>query len=182
MERIDRHDPLQHAAILRMLLAVAVSISLHGVAAWFVPGSVFHTGVSIVRTHIVAPVADSLAALSIAGPEATSMPVMALNPNRLRDGFTAIEALDPTYYQVDEIDVFPAPLGPIQPLDKLASGYVRVLARIDASGRVTGTRIFDSSATDTEDTLAMLAISRTLFAAARRNGQEVRSEVVIELR
>ena len=182
MERIDRHDPLQHAAILRLLLAGVLSISLHGVAAWFVPGPVFQTNVSTVRAYVVAPFADSLAALSSAGPLAESMPLPDLESRRLRNGFASVETLDPTYYQVNELDVFPAPLNPIRPIVKLATGYVRVLARIDASGRVTGTRIFDSSATETEDTLATLAVSRTLFAAARRNGRKVRSEVVIELR
>ena len=182
MERIDRHDPLQQAAILRLLLAGALSISLHGVAAWFVPGPVFRTSVSTVRAHVVAPFADSLAALSSAGSQAEPMTLPALDSRRLRSGFASVETLDPTYYQVDELDVFPAPLNPIRSVGKLATGYVRVLARIDASGRVTGTRIFDSSATETENTLATLAVSRTLFAAARRNGRKVRSEVVIELR
>ena len=181
MERIDRHDPLEQAAILRLLLAGALSISLHGVAAWFVPGPVFQASVSTVRMHIVAPFADSLAARTRAGPQAEPMP-RALDSRRLRHGFASVETLDPTYYQVDELDVFPAPLNPIRPAGKRATGYVRVLARIDASGRVTGTRIFDSSATEADDTLAMLAISRTLFAAARRDGTKVRSEVVIELR
>ncbi len=110
------------------------------------------------------------------------MTLPALDSRRLRFGFASVETLDPTYYQVNELDVFPAPLNPIRPVGELATGYVRVLARIDASGRVTGTRIFDSSATETEDALAMLAVSRTLFAAARRNGRKVRSEVVIDLR
>ena len=182
MERIDRHDPLEHAAMLRLLLAAALSISLHGVAAWFVPGPVFHTNVSAMRAHVVAPFADSLAALPSAGPQAESMPLLDLNSRRLHNGFASFETLDPTYYQVSELDVFPAPLSPIRPAGKLATGYVRVLTRIDASGRVTGTRIFDSSATETEDTVATLAVSRTIFAAARRNGKKVRSEVVIELR
>ena len=181
MERIDRRDPLEQAAILRLLLAGALSISLHGVAAWFVPGPVFQTSVSTVRMHIVAPFADSLAARTRAGPQVERMPLQALNSRRLRNGFASVETLDPTYYQVDELDVFPAPLNPIRPAGKRASGYVRVLARIDASGRVTGTRVFDSSATEAEDALAMLAISRTLFGAARRGGKKVRSEVVIEL-
>ena len=182
MERIDRHDPLGQTAILRLLLAGALSISLHGIAAWFVPGPVFQTGMSTVRAHVVAPFANSLAALSSAGTPAESMPLPVLDSRRSRNGFASVETLDPTYYQVSKLDIFPAPLDQIRPVGKLATGYVRVLARIDASGRVTGTRIFDSSATETEETLATLAVSRTLFAAARRNGRKVRSEVVIELR
>jgi len=138
--------------------------------------------VSPVRLHIVAPFAESLAARSKAGPQAEPMPLQAPDSRRQRSGFASVETVDPTYYRVDEIDVFPAPLNPIRPAGKLASGYVRVLTRIDASGRVTGTRIFDSSATEIEDTLATFAVSRTLFAAARRNGRKVRSEIVIELR
>ena len=178
MQRIDRQDPLRQAAILRLLLAGALSISLHGVAAWFVPGPVFQTSVSTVRAHVVAPFANSLAAQPSAGPQAEPMPLPAVDSRRPRNGLASVETLDPTYYQVDELDVFPAPLNPIRPLGKLANGYVRVLARIDASG----TRIFDSSATEAGDALATLAVSRTLFSAARRNGRTVRSEVVIELR
>ena len=182
MERIDRHDPLQQAAILRLLLAAAVSISLHGVAAWFVPGPVFHAQTSIVRAHIAAPFADSLASMSGARPHAGSTPEPVLERGRRPDGLASVDSVDPTYYRVDELDVFPAPRSPILPLDEPASGYIRVLARIDASGRVTATRIYDSRATAAEEILAMRAISRTLFVAARRNGQRVRSEVVIELR
>ena len=182
MERIDQADPLGQAAILRLLLAGALSISLHGIAAWFVPGPVFQTRVSTVQAHVVTPFADSWAAQLGAGTQAESMPLPALDSRRLRNGFASVETLDPTYYQVSELDIFPAPLDPIRPVGKLATGYVRVLARIDASGRVTGTRIFDSSATETEETAATLAVSRTVFAAARRNGRKVRSEVVIELR
>jgi TonB family protein len=182
MERIDRHDPLRQTATLRLLLAGALSISLHGIAAWFVPGPVFQTGLSTVRAHVVAPFANSLAAQSSARRPADSMPLPVLDSRRSRSGFASVETLDPTYYQVSELDIFPSPLNPIRAVGKRATGYIRVLARIDASGRVTGTRIFDSSATETEESLATLAVSRTLFAAARRNGREVRSEVVIELR
>ncbi len=182
MERINRHNLAEHAAVLRMLLAVAVSISLHGAAAWFVPGPVFSGSVSTVRAHIVVPFAESLATPSRTVSQAGSMPVLAVNARRLRIGFASIETVDPTYYEVGELDVFPAPLRPIRPVRKPVTGYVRILVRIDASGRVTGTRIFDSSATDAEDALATLAINRTLFAAARRNGRKVRSEVVIEFR
>jgi TonB family protein len=182
MERIARRDPLERAAAQRLLLAGALSVSLHGAAAWFVSGAVSQTDASNLRVHIAAPFAGSLAALSTAGRQAETMPLPTLNPGRFSNGFSADETLDPTYYPVGELDVLPAPLGAIPPLDGLAEGYVRVLARIDASGRVTGTRIFDSSATESENAVAMLAISRTPFAAARRNGKMVRSEVVIELR
>ncbi len=181
MERIDRHNPLQQAAILRLLLAAAVSISLHGVAAWFVPGPVFQAQTSIVRAHIAAPFADSLAAMPGARRHAGSKPVPDLDRGRRSDGLASIDPVDATYYQADELDMFPAPRSPILPLDEPASGYIRVLVRIDASGRVTATRIYDSRATAAEESLVMRAISRTLFVAARRNGQRVRSEVVIEV-
>ena len=110
------------------------------------------------------------------------MPVPTLISRGLRSGFASVETVDPTYYEVDELDVFPGPLRSIPFAGKTAARYVRVAARIDASGRVTGTRIFDSGATESENAAAMAAISRTSFSAARRNGRKVRSEVVIELR
>lgn len=182
MERLNRRDPSQHAAILRLLLAVAVSVSLHAAAAWFVPGPVFPSSVSTVRAHIVVPFAETMATPSRTVSQVELMPVLALNSSRLRNGFGSVETVDPTYYSVDELDVFPAPLLPIRPVGKPTTGYVRVLVRIDASGRVTATRIFDSGATKRQDVAAMLAISRASFTAARRNGRKVRSEVVIELR
>ncbi len=164
--------------MLRLLLAVAASISLHGAAAWFVPGPVFQRSVPTLRASIVAPFAATLATPLRTPSQVESKPLPASNARDLRFEFTTVETIDPTYYAVEELDVFPAPL---RPIGKHGSGYVRVLARIDASGRVTATRIFDSSATDSEDIAAIRAISRTLFSAARKNGRKVRSEVVIEL-
>jgi TonB family protein len=181
MERITRHDPSEHAAILRLLLATAVSISLHGAAAWFLPGPVSSGGESTLRAHITVPFADSLEMPLRTAPHSESMPVPLLKSRRFLNGFASVETIDPTYYGVDEVDVFPAPLRPIGSAGIPVTGYVRVLVRIDASGRVTATGIFDSSVTFSEDNAAMLAISRTLFTAARKNGRNVRSEVVIEL-
>lgn len=181
MERINRYDPSEHAAILRLLLAVTLSISLHGAAAWLLPGPVFPSYASTLRASITAPFAESPATRSTTVPRTDSAWVPALNSRRLQNGFASIEAVDPTYYTADEVDVFPAPRHPIRADGTPAGGYVRVLVRIDASGRVTGTRVFDSSGTDGENDAAMLAISRTLFISARRGGSNVRSEVVIEL-
>jgi len=181
MERFTRPDSSQDPAILRLVLAVAASISLHGAAAWFAPGPAFTSSVSTLRANIVAPFAETLATASRTASRVESKPLPASDPRDLRRGFTAVETIDPTYYAAEELDVFPAPLRPIDPLGKNATGYVRVLTRIDASGRVTTTRIFDSSRTDGEDNIAMAAITRTIFSAARKNRRKVRSEVVIEL-
>jgi len=183
MERITRHDPSEHAAILRMLSAVALSVALHGAAAWLVPGPVFQSSVPTLRVRIVVPFAESWSTTSRTAPQAGSMmPALALNSRGLRIGIASVETLDPTYYSVGELDVFPAPLRPIPTIGMPVTGYVRVLVRIDASGRVTKTGIFDSSATESEDAAAMAAITRTLFMPARKNRRRVRSEVVIELR
>ncbi len=181
MERISRQDPSEHAALSRLLLAVAVSISLHGAAAWFVPGPLFSGNGAALRAHIVAPFAESLATPSRTVSPVESRPHSSVNARRPWNGFASVEAVDPTYYEIDELDIFPAPLRPIAAGGKPASGYVRVLVRIDASGRVTANRIFDSTSTQRDDAAAMAVISRTMFTAARRNGRRVRSEVVIEL-
>jgi TonB family protein len=160
---------------------MAASISLHGAAAWFATGPAFPGRDSTLRTNIVAPFAETPATPLRTAAHVESKPLPASNSRDLRRGFTVVETIDPTYYAAEELDVFPAPLRPIGPLGKHATGYVRLLTRIDASGRVTATRIFDSSGTDGEDNTAMAAIGRTIFSAARKNGRKVRSEVVIEL-
>ena len=182
MERIQRHDPSENAAILRLLLAVAVSIALHCAAAWFLPGVVSSDRDSMLPTHIVAPLTQSSDTPSRPLSLSELVFMTAIDSTRRQSGLASVETVDPTYYPAEELDVFPALRRPFGASVRPANGYVRVLVRIDASGRVTATRIFDSKAGGSDDTAAMSAVSRALFAPARKAGRNVRSEVVIEIR
>jgi TonB family protein len=91
-------------------------------------------------------------------------------------------ALDPRYYPAQDLDVLPVPRKPIElRRDRAGRATVRLLVRIDASGRVTGVSVFESDAPREMDAAARQALLRTGFSAARKDGRAVRSEVVIEL-
>ncbi len=94
-----------------------------------------------------------------------------------------LAAPDPHYYPVEQLDVLPTPRRPITVLRATAApASVRLLTRVDASGRVTGVFAFDSNAADERQRQAREALLDTPFRAARKDGRPVRSEVVIELR
>lgn len=182
MERIHRHTHLESAAMARLLSAMAASLLLHATLLWLAPGPVYSDAVDVLRGRIELP---------RAGPTANSSLFLAENEAKLRlaenrgirnSGFEFPEVIDSTYYPVDELDVFPALRTSILIADTVSpKQLVRVLARIDASGRVNDTRIFDATTGGPESVAAMNAILRTPFVPARRNGRNVRSEIVIEL-
>jgi TonB family protein len=91
-------------------------------------------------------------------------------------------ALDPRYYPAQDLDVLPVPRKQIElRRDRAGQATVRMLARIDASGRVTSVSVFESDASIVRNAAARQALLRTSFSAARKDGRAVRSEVVIEL-
>lgn len=93
-----------------------------------------------------------------------------------------VDAPDPRFYGAAELDVLPTPRTPIRlPRDLVEFGEVRLLAHIDASGRVVGFAGEESGGNRQQNNAAREAVRVTPFNAALRNGRPVRSQVMIEL-
>jgi TonB family protein len=182
MERFDQVDPAEDAALKRLLFAAALSLLLHGVVVWFVGDRVRDNDAPASQAHVVSPrfaVVGASLQISVA---ADSLPETASKSPRRPGAISDFETPDPRYYPVEELDEFPVPRQPIRPTGAFPlSGAVRLLTRIDASGRVTDVSIFDSEASGAENSAAIDALRRSAFFAARKQGRAVRSQVVIEL-
>ena len=183
MERIHQIDRDQNAAIQRLLLAVALSLLLHGIAVWFGPGRVSMDKATEWHAHLVSPRAPAFSAsLQHSASVPDLRPALVPSSGDRPGPVSRLEAPDPRYYPVEELDVLPIPRRPIELAETgPMSGQVRLLTRIDASGRVTGVSVFDSGAPDAQNAAAINALRRAAFSAARKAGRLVRSEVVIEL-
>ena len=93
-----------------------------------------------------------------------------------------VDAPDPRFYSAAELDVLPTPRTPIRlPRDVVKFGEVRLLAHIDASGRVVGFAGAESDVNAQHNEAALEVVRETPFNAALRNGRPVRSQVMIEL-
>lgn len=184
MERVERIDPDLHAATRRLLIATALSVLLHGLAVWFGPGRSGSGDVTAPQNSIIAPPSAALlASLQNVTTASRAGQVQAAGPANQFSAMGRLATMDPRYYRVEELDVLPTLRQPVRLHHVLpALGKVRVLTRIDASGRITEVSVFDSEATtNTQNSAALNALRGALFTAARKQGQVVRSEVVIEL-
>jgi TonB family protein len=182
MQRIDRVDPAEHAALKRLLFAAALSLLLHGVVVWFVGDRVRDDNAPALHAHVWLPRLAAFAASLQNSVAADSRPETASRSLRRPGAISNFEAPDPRYYPVEELDELPMPRKPIQPMGAFPlSGAVRLLTRIDASGRVMEVSIFDSEASGVENSAAIEALRRSAFFAAHKQGRPVRSQVVIEL-
>ncbi|HWQ39293.1 MAG TPA: TonB family protein [Burkholderiales bacterium] len=95
----------------------------------------------------------------------------------------AIEVpIDPVYYAVHELDIYPMPLSAVR-LESTAvpGGNVRVLVLIDETGWVTRAEIFEAQPPGVLDEAALQALRAARFSPARKDGRAVRSRVLIEL-
>lgn len=177
MERIYQTHEDDYSAIQRLLFAISLSLLVHAMIGWLAP--VGGSAPSNSRAGIVAPHVSVLSASLQTGTavfEADSKAV------QQRHAVINGDSPDLRFYPVHELDILPLPRGPIQVGQSTAlSGTVRVLTRIDASGRVTGTYIFDSDASAAQDAAALQALRHTNFSAARKDGRVVRSEVIVEM-
>ena len=182
MQRIKRTDPASHAATQRLAIAVTLSLLLHAIVFSVTPGRGSASHVPDVSGYVVLPRIFTLSASLLTNSSAFDK---GLSSSQRDDRFGATSSLDtpdPRYYAVEELDVLPVPRGPIRLRQGTpALGKVRLLARIDASGRITSVSVLYSDRTERHDTAALQALRDTLFDAALRNGQPVRSEVMIEL-
>lgn len=192
MQRINRADPVLQAAAQRLSIALILSLSVHAAVVWAVPGS---GGGSDLR-HFLARI-DAIQTWSFAATLLSDTSVFDVTTSERSSTETAgaagrFDTLDPHYYGAEELDVLPTPRGPIRirqepaALEAAALGTgslntVRLLARIDASGRIVGLYVRESDSTKLHNAAVLRVLSDTPFNAARKDGRPVRSEVVIEL-
>ena len=183
MERIDRVDPAEDAALKRLLFAIALSLLMHAVVVAAGGNQLRDSSVTALHDQFPSP---PVTALSVSLQNGTTPPGfrswIPVSVSHLPGVFVGAEVLDARYYPIEDLDVLPVPREPIRmPNATPASGVLRLLTRIDASGRVTGVSVFDSGANEAEITAAINAMRGSAFFAARKHGRPVRSEVVIEL-
>lgn len=188
MERLKAVDPAGIAAAKRLSLAIGLSVLVHAWVASYAfgrpgDGAMGLTHMGPTPIHVLSPHIDVLTAslqdrVSVADASYANAP----GAQRHRRAINALVAPDARYYTVDELDVLPVPRQSIRlPQSARGAGSVRLLTRIDASGRVTDVRIFDSAADAVQDAAAVETMRRSVFSAARKYGRPVRSEVVIDL-
>jgi TonB family protein len=183
MERIRRTDAGGLAALKRLLFAIALSVLVHAWAVSFGLDRLRHGAEQAADTSIASPLTGGLVVSlqsTVSMPEAT--PGNVPEPVLERSAVSVVAAPDARYYTVEELDVLPVPRQPIRlPQAARVSGSIRLLARIDASGRVIDVTVYDSGADAAHNAAAVGAIQRCIFFAARKYGRPVRSEVVIDL-
>lgn len=94
---------------------------------------------------------------------------------------------DPTYYGVRQLDVFPAPLAPIQigfppaAHDRASSGRVHLLLLIDETGRVAEITVIEAEPPGLFEEAARSAFASMQFSPAERAGRRVRARLVVEV-
>ncbi len=177
MERIYQTGADDFTASRRLLLAISLSLLVHAVIGWLAPaaGSVSNNA----RAGMVASPVSVMSALLQTGMVAVEADTKAV---RQRHALIDVDSPDPRFYSARELDILPLPRGPIRVGEGVAaSGTVRLLARIDASGRVTGVDVFDSDATTAQNAAALRTLRHTAFFSARKDGRAVRSEVIVEI-
>jgi TonB family protein len=178
VERINQTDPGRKVAIERLSCAIALSLLLHLAVGWFTPaGAGVHASSS--RDLFVIPRISVLSASLQADPmfgQVSPLPAHAVHV------VSGIDSPDPRFYPARELDILPRLREPVcLGQEAAASTPVRVLARIDASGRPTRVSVYDSEATEAQNAAALRALGRATFTPARKEGRAVRSEVVVEL-
>ena len=191
MQRINRADPGHQAAAQRLSIALILSLSVHAAVVWAVPGR----GGGADLPDFLARI-DSIQKWSFNATLLPDTSAFDVNTSERSSTETAgaagrFDTPDPHYYSAEELDVLPTPRGPIRIRQEpaaleaaaLATGSlnsVRLLARIDASGRIVGLYARDSDSTKHHNAAVLRVLSDTPFNAARKDGRPVRSEVVIE--
>jgi hypothetical protein len=181
MERIKRVDADAQAAARRVTLAALLSLLLHAGLMFVGPQPLAGMPASGAPLRVATLPPGSLSATLLPGQAAAVSPVAPLQTARAPLGWN-VETPDARYYPAEELDVLPVPRRAAR-LAALSAGSerLRLLARIDASGRIVALELFDSTVAAASEQAAMAALRQTVFAPARRAGRSVRSEVVIEL-
>lgn len=182
MQRLNRIDPSAEAANRRLTMALALSLVVHAMLLWAAPFRGNDSNSLDFAAGLVLPRFSTLSATLVA-----TVSTPDTDPHtRLRDGrskvVNRVDAPDSRFYAAAELDVLPTPRTPIRmPRDLVGFRKVRLLAHIDASGRVVGFAGEESDGNRQQNRAALEAVRATSFNAALRNGRPVRSQVMIEL-
>ena len=183
MERIQRIDASEDAALKRLLCAIALSLLLHAFVVTVAANRARDNGTTASRDQPASP-ALSIFSASLRSTVANArlrarVPIQTVFPHSNEGG---VAALDARYYGAGELDVLPAPRNPNRMRNVTpVSGWLRLRVLIDASGRVTDVSVFEAATSDAQVAASVSGIRRVAFVAARKHGRAVRSEVIVEL-
>lgn len=207
MQRASARDPLTAAAFSRLAFALLLSLALHSVLLTRVEhGPALPQSKPAIRARLVPAIAE-LPATPVAPPVLSpkvwvaapaTVPVIETSPAveaeavPTTDSAHAMDAastnairlpVDLNYYSAAELDVYPVPAQPITPIVETTSGgWIRILTLIGETGQVDDAVVFDAEPAGLLDVPALDAVKRARFHPARRDGHDVRSRVLIELR
>jgi protein TonB len=172
--------------VQRMLIALGASLLVHVllVGGW---------GSGAARTTPVAPLQARLEPAPAALPQpalvdapaamamsrsvsrrATPAPAVAAAPAAAS---AAVAGPDLRFYLARELDQYPSPLSPL----RLDAGSVRLWVSIDQAGRVLDAAVIDADPPGEMERQARGRVLATSFVPARRDGQAVKSRVLLVL-
>ena len=192
--------PLTPAAIGRLGPALAVSALVHWALLAVPFDDKLLSGAGPPASD--APMTIHLAPLPIAAPDVPAVTVAAGSavpgPAAGKSGQTgsdaplppisppgaeaplAFHAHDPTYYPVNDLDVFPHLMRPLD-FDQLpVTGSIRLRLLIDEHGYINNITLADA-ADGHPDTALVAALTAARFIPARKNGRDVKSSVLLSL-
>jgi periplasmic protein TonB len=106
-------------------------------------------------------------------------------PRASRAGPAREVVSDPHYYAARDLDVYPVPrtrlaLGTLEALGASTAGHARLELHIDEAGVVRRVDVIDALSGLAAEA-ARLAFASARFVAARKDGQPVRSRIVVEV-
>jgi periplasmic protein TonB len=94
--------------------------------------------------------------------------------------------VDPAWYEAKDLDAYPRSLSPLEPgypdAAAGASGEVILLLKIDELGRLQGASIVRADPEGVFEAQALQAVEAAHFWPAQREGQAVRSRIVVKIR
>ncbi len=152
------------------------------------------TAVAQEEVAVPAPAPLSTEAARPALPEATPKPApkaaeapAAKPPSSPAAGIEVPLIRDPTYYPARQLDVYPQPMANIQPkcpevaLAQRLNGRVQLLVLIDEFGVVNETSVVEAQPAGVFEETAAQAFRSVRFVAAQKQGNHVKSRVILRV-
>jgi len=94
--------------------------------------------------------------------------------------------VDPAWYEAKDLDSYPQPLAPVQPIYPSSaadvSGNVTLLLQVDELGAVRELSVVTSEPPGYFEDAALRAFQQARFAPAQREGLPVRSRILVKVR
>ena len=154
---------------------------------------------ALTETHAVLVPSDQAEALPIETSQAVPQPMVPTEPAPVEavaaepaaepaeSPLVIVSAVDLTFYSTRDVDVHPralvdiAPSYPREADDQKLSGKVIVQLKLEADGRVVDVTVVKATPPDVFDETALGAFREARFSPARKEGQPVRSLILIEM-